>query len=170
MLLEWLGAIRLRSDVERKRLFGLRAEESGNAAPGEGIYTAVASEQTYDRLAELAATVLAAGYSVIIDAVCLQRAQRERFYRLAKVQGVSLLLLEFSAAETVLRQRIGRRKGGVSDAGLAVLERQLASWEPLAEDEQHNAIQVDTSGSLPESGEALYLRVQEALKKINAEG
>src|SRR5690606_40436823 len=49
-LLERAGAIRLRSDVERKRLFGLRALADASAGPGEGIYAADASQRTYERL------------------------------------------------------------------------------------------------------------------------
>jgi uncharacterized protein len=164
LLLTWLGAIRLRSDVERKRLFGLRAEESGKAAPGEGIYNAAAGEKTYDRLAQLAGRVLDAGYPVIIDAACLKRAQRERFYQLAKKRDVPVLLLEFHAAEEVLRQRIARRKGGASDADLSVLEHQLAQWEPVEEEEKKYLISVNTNGVEPENGESLYRQI---MKKLN---
>ena len=46
-LSEQLGAIRIRSDVERKRLFGLKPENDAQAAVGEGIYTAEATHRTY---------------------------------------------------------------------------------------------------------------------------
>lgn len=164
MLLEWLGAIRIRSDVERKRLFGLTAEESGKAEPGKGIYSSNASEQTYDRLVKLATQILDAGYPVIIDATCLKRKQREHFYRLAREKEVSHLVLEFTAPNEVLRERIVRRKKGASDADLSVLENQLVQWEPLADDERQYLISVDTSGPLPTSGEALAQQVKERLK------
>ena len=61
-LVERLGAIRIRSDVERKRLFGLAAGQSASAEPGQGIYSADASRQTYASLRELAESVLEAGY------------------------------------------------------------------------------------------------------------
>lgn len=161
MLLEWLSAIRLRSDVERKRLFGMRAEESGKSAPGEGIYSASAGKKTYDRLRQLAAILLDAGYSTIVDAACLKHEQREPFYSLAQEKRVPMLLLEFHAPEATLRQRIVKRKGNASDADLAVLEQQLAQWEPLAEEEQQYLLSVDTGGALPESGEPLYRRIME---------
>ncbi len=163
MLLEWLGAIRVRSDVERKRLFGLRAEESGKAAPGAGIYSASAGRETYARLLQLATQLLDAGYPVIIDATCLKREQREPFYRLAQEKGVPMMLLEFTAAEATLRQRISKRKKGVSDADLAVLEKQLQQWEPLAEEEKHSSLSVNTDGALPESGERLFQKIMEKL-------
>lgn len=164
MLLEWLGAIRLRSDVERKRLFGLRAEESGKALPGEGIYSTNASEKTYNRLVQLASVILDAGFPVIIDAVCLKQEQREPFYTLAQEKCVPMLLLEFHASEATLRKRIVERKGDASDADLAVLKQQLAQWEPLAEEEKKYLLSIDTGGELPESGESLCQRI---LERIN---
>ncbi|MFO7592586.1 MAG: AAA family ATPase [Pseudomonadota bacterium] len=143
-LLERLGAIRLRSDVERKRLFGMRAEEDGRAPPGGGIYTTEAGERTYDRLLQLAQIVLDAGYPVIIDAVCRRRSQRERFVQLARRHAVPCLIVEFAARPIELRRRIVSRGKGASDADLAVLEHQLDGWEPLAEEEKSYSLVVDT--------------------------
>ncbi|MCW8827895.1 MAG: AAA family ATPase [Gammaproteobacteria bacterium] len=144
-LLERLEAIRLRSDVERKRLFGLQAETDGRAAPGEGIYSSAASERTYDRLAQLAQKVLVAGYPVIIDAVCQHHAQRQCFTRLARERGIACLIVEFTATPNELRRRIVSRKKGASDADLAVLEHQLAGWQPLTAAEQALSLEVDTA-------------------------
>jgi hypothetical protein len=160
-LLEQLGAIRLRSDVERKRLFGMRAEEDGRAPPGEGIYSAAAGEQTYDRLAQLAAVVLDAGYTVIVDAACLRRVQRDRFYQLAMERNVPCLLLALEAPAEELRQRIRSRTRGASDADLSVLEHQLAAWRPLDEDEKEFALVVDTAR--PPDAAALLRRVSARL-------
>ena len=95
-LLEQAGAIRLRSDVERKRLFGLGAlADSGSRAPGEpGIYGPEATARTYARLAELARGLLQAGWPTIIDAACLRRAERERFAALAVELGLPCTLLD----------------------------------------------------------------------------
>ena len=143
-LLERLPAIRIRSDVERKRLFGMPALESGRAAPGEGIYSAGATRDTQERLLKLAATVLDAGYSVIVDATFLRHEQRKPFERLAGEKGVKFVLLAFRAAPQTLRQRLLQRSGDASDADLAVLERQLAAREPLAADEQGRCVGIDT--------------------------
>lgn len=160
-LLERLGAIRLRSDVERKRLHGMGAEEDGRAAPGEGIYSAAASERTYARLAELAQLVIDAGYTVIIDAVCQRAAQRQPFIRLAREHGVPCLILAFTAPAAELRRRIVSREKGASDADLAVLEQQLRSWEPLTTEEKALALTVDTSEAISE--EQLYRQVRARL-------
>ena len=63
-LLEQCDAIRIRSDVERKRLHGLAATESGRSPVGEGIYDEASFELTYARLRELAEAILDAGMSV----------------------------------------------------------------------------------------------------------
>jgi len=144
LLLECLPAIRIRSDVERKRLFGMDALESGRAAPAEGIYSAEATRLTYERLRELAATVLDAGCTVIVDATFLLREQRAPFEQLAQQMDVAYALLEFTAGMQTLRQRIMQRKGDASDADLLVLEHQLARHEPLAAEEQARCVKIDT--------------------------
>jgi len=143
-LLEMLAAIRIRSDVERKRLFGLAAEQPAHAAAGEGIYTTAASQRTYRKLVELAGYVLDAGYTVIIDATCQKYEQRELFRQLASMKRVPYIILEFSASAETLRERIVSREKGASDADLAVLEGQIAHWQPLRDEERDHALTIDT--------------------------
>jgi len=147
-LLEQLPAIRIRSDVERKRLYGMRAEEDGHAAPDAGIYSAEATQATYERLLLLAGEMLQAGYSVIVDATFLKRAQREPFRQLAKRLGVGFVLLDLIAPPELLRQRLSQRQGDASDADLAVLALQLESYAPPDEDERQRCIRLDTSQPL----------------------
>lgn len=152
-LLEALGAIRIRSDVERKRLFGV---DSISRAHGDntsdkinkGIYSKQASLHTYKKLAELAATIIKAGFSVIVDAAFLDYEQRRPFQQLASSLAVSFGIIEVTAAAEVLRQRIIKRKHDVSDADLSVLEHQLANWQPLHKEEMKTAISVDTGEAL----------------------
>ena len=61
MLLEHLGAVRVRSDVERKRLAGVEANARTAAGFGSGLYSPEMSTRTYARLHEVTATVLDAG-------------------------------------------------------------------------------------------------------------
>ncbi len=144
-LLEELGAIRLRSDVERKRLCGIDAQQHAGAAAEKGIYDPTTTERTYARLAELAESVLEAGYPVIVDATFADPRQRERFRELAQRREVPFHILDFQAPPTILRQRIRARRGDVSDADMAVLEHQLAGWSPLAEEESPHRIVIDTT-------------------------
>jgi aminoglycoside phosphotransferase family enzyme/predicted kinase len=147
-LLEAAGAIRLRSDVERKRLHGLAPLEHAGAAPGAGIYGAAAAHDTYERLAVLAREALAAGYPVIVDATFLRRADRERFGALASRAGAQLRIAACTASAEVLRERVRAREqegADASDAGVAVLEDQLRNLEPVDEPEAAAACRVDTS-------------------------
>ncbi len=137
-LLESLGAVRLRSDVERKRLSGIAAEARSASGLDAGLYTPAASRRTYARLAGLARTLLAAGYPVIVDAAFLRRDERERFAALARGAGANFLIASCTASPATLRARVAARQSearDASEAGLAVLERQLARAEPLAPEE-----------------------------------
>lgn len=137
------GLIRLRSDVERKRLFGLAPDERG----GESLYTAEANRRTYERLRELARELLADGWPVIIDAAFLKRSGRDSFRALADECGCPFRILHTRAAPDALRQRVQQRASAgsdVSDADLAVLEGQLQSAELPGADESDVTEIVDT--------------------------
>lgn len=135
-LLQALGALRLRSDVERKRLAGLRAD---------ALYGSAMTRRTYARLESLAAALLDAGLNVIVDAAALRRHERESFRALADMHGADFRLIECVAPEAVLRERIARRAAegrDASDADLAVLALQLRIVEIPASDE--GALRLDT--------------------------
>lgn len=130
-VVEQMGAIRIRSDVERKRLHGLRA---GERSRGD-IYAAAATEQTYARLHELAREMLQAGYVVIVDAAFLQRAERWQFRRLARDLSVPFAVASLHAPAAVLRQRLDRRRHDASEADVGVLERLQAVQQSIAPEE-----------------------------------
>ena len=137
-LLQYLPAIRLRSDVERKRLYDIDTLSRTHSSLGEGIYNAEASEKTYKHLSTLAADILNAGWHVIVDVTFLKYSQRVRFLQLAQNSGVDFIILNFSAPESELRQRIIARDktgGDASEANLAVLKQQLRSQEDLNAEE-----------------------------------
>ena len=147
-LVDALGAVRLRSDVERKRLYGLERDAHAHAAPGDGIYTPEADRITYARLASLAEQVLEAECPVIVDAAFLKLAWRKYFREFARTRGAPFVLVACAAPEAVLRERVAHREqegADASDAGIEVLERQLASIEPLTEEEQVGALIVETA-------------------------
>jgi len=152
-LLDVLGAIRIRSDVERKRLFNINltsrvSNEHHVNKIDAGLYSPQASQQTYNKLLELSVEIIHAGYSVIVDAAFLKQQQRNPFRLLAESLNVQYIIIEILAPPEILRQRIVERKGDVSDADLAVLEYQLANWQPLDEDEMSVAIPVDSNEAL----------------------
>lgn len=148
-LIEAMGAIRGRSDVERKRLFGLHADARSESAVDSGIYHSEASERTYRRLREIAETALNAGYMVILDAAFLKRRQRDMLATLAAKLDVPKVIVDCDAAPATLRQRIATRQarsGNPSEATLAVLERQLSSHDELGADEAAAVVRCDMNG------------------------
>ncbi|HID83075.1 MAG TPA: hypothetical protein EYH06_05565 [Chromatiales bacterium] len=146
-LLESLGAIRIRSDKERKRLFG---ENKGNKDElNAGIYNPEATEKTYQHLLSLAETIIAAGFPVIVDATFLQRAQRQPFQNLAEQLGVPFQILNLTASLESLVQRVIKRNkqaGNISDATENVIMQQQTLAEPPGKDEPHTT--VDTDGNI----------------------
>ncbi|MCC6301866.1 MAG: AAA family ATPase [Gammaproteobacteria bacterium] len=146
-LLAPCGMIRARSDVERKRLFGLVPEARTRSEVEAGLYAREAGERTYRRLEALATAIVEAGFTALIDATFLKEAQRAPFRALAARLGVPFLILDFQAGEPLLRARIqARAQSGrdASEATLAVLERQLETQEALTADEHATAITIDT--------------------------
>lgn len=129
-ILERHGAIRVRSDVERKRLFGLEPL-ARSAASGVNAYTPEATRRTYDRLFALARGALRAGWPVVLDAAFLQRGERAQAMDLARELGVRLSILDCDAPLPVLRERLRLRQGDASEADLAVLEALRATAQPL---------------------------------------
>ncbi len=145
-LLEHAHAVRVRSDVERKRLFGLDAL-ARSAAHGVDIYTPEANRDTFERLRVCAQAGLGAGYPVIVDAAFLRAGERARFEQLASGLGVPFAILDCQAPEPVLRERVRRRAAGAADASEAdpgVLALQIARREPLDAHERSLAIEVRT--------------------------
>ncbi|TWU50554.1 Zeta toxin [Rubripirellula tenax] len=146
-------AIRLRSDVERKRLFGLSPTDRPDADLVASMYCDDANEKTYRRLSDLAAGILRAGYSVIIDATFLKRSDRQQFHELAKDHGVSFAILDCHSDPQTLRQRVADRDAhgdDASDADLAVLQHQLAHQDPLSDAEREHVVDVPDTVQIAE--------------------
>lgn len=144
-LAESLGIIHLRSDVERQRLLGTSPGE--NREINQGLYSAENILFIYQKLADLAANLLDAGFSVLIDAAFLQAGQRDLFQNLANQKQVKFLILDFSAPEAELKQRIIQRQqsgNDASEATLVVLEHQLKTAQALSDMELKNTIRVDS--------------------------
>jgi hypothetical protein len=157
-LAQQVGAVRIRSDVERKRMQGLGAGDRSGAAPGAGIYRPDVTRRTYARLAELARAMLAGGQDVIVDATFLARGDRELFAALAQESGARFRIVACSAPLAILRERVAARASAgrdVSDADLAVLEAQHRTREPLARHEWEHAIELRTDLSRAELAAAV---------------
>ena len=146
-LVEALGAIRLRSDVERKRLFG---EQKVENTPQAGIYAADASAATYARLNEIADTVLRAGFPVVLDATFLKREQRDAAAKIAEATGAPFLILDCNAPQAVIAAWLAQRqadKNDPSDATLNIIEEQQSTRDPLGAEELLLSKRVETNES-----------------------
>ena len=147
---EQAGALRLRSDVERKRLHGLAPlERSAGRVPD--LYAQAATQRTFDHLLQLARCAMAAGWPVVVDAAFLRHEERDAFARTARLQGVPFAILHCDAPEAVLRQRVQARAlrgDDASEADLTVLARQMQFAQPLSQTERACTLSVDTTGPL----------------------
>jgi aminoglycoside phosphotransferase family enzyme/gluconate kinase len=153
-LSEQLMAIRIRSDVERKRLY-----------PGTDVqmrrYGRTATLTTYAHLLGMARWLLHAGFAVIVDATFLKQSQRQPFFELAEALDTPLLILNCQASKSILQERIAGRAaagGDPSEADLSVLAMQLSQREPLSEAERDHAILVDSEDFPPQGMVATVLQ------------
>ncbi len=147
--LERLGAIRIRSDVERKRLFGLAALADSRSQTGAGIYSEEATRRTYAHLHELAHGLLAAGFPVIADAAFLRHAERESFRSLAREMDAPFVIASLQTDEAVLKKRLAqrlRRADDASEASASVLRALQETQEPLLNEEQTFAVTFINNG------------------------
>jgi len=145
-LLESTGALRVRSDVERKRLHGLHALADSAQVPG-GIYGRSANTATYDRLHAVASAALQAPWPVILDAAFLRRAERLQMRELAARLRVPFVVLDCQAAPGVLVERVKARRllgSDPSEADEAVLQQQPGHDEPATEAEAAHWLTVRT--------------------------
>ena len=149
-----MGAVRIRSDVERKRMFAKDEESGTDSAPVGGLYTDSATEQTYAHLAVLADRILQAGYPVLVDATFLDGRKRRDLYDVARRHDAPFHILSFRASEDALRRRVAERSetgADASDATLNVLQDQLNRREPL--DDQERRFALDVNSEDPEAAE-----------------
>lgn len=150
-LLARLPAIRLRTDVERRRLAGPVETDVPESVPGAGRYSQRARAAVYRHVLDSAASLLRSGFNVIIDAAFLSREARDEVAQLAAGLGVVYLFVETVAANDVLTERLNRRQAAhrdASEADVGVLRYQLAHFDPLDEEEKRRSITVATDAEI----------------------
>ncbi|MGA8496692.1 MAG: AAA family ATPase [Xanthobacteraceae bacterium] len=114
------GAVVVRSDVERKTLFGAGETEKLSAT----AYAPDVTARVYAAIADKARRIVAAGHSAIVDAVFAKQEEREALAAAAKAANVPLQGLFLTADLTTRIARVGGRTNDASDAGAAVAQAQ----------------------------------------------
>ncbi len=161
-LVEASGAVQIRSDVERKRLFGLAPEDRSRPRDQAALYSSEMSDRTFRRLAELAAVILDGGFPVIVDGTFLHRQVRDDFRHLARRLNTPFAILHCSAGQDEIRRRLVAREQGwtdASEADVAVMERQREQLEPPADEELDSVVKVDSEWDTAELWDALRQRL-----------
>jgi aminoglycoside phosphotransferase family enzyme/predicted kinase len=150
-LVQRVGAIRIRTDVERKRLHNLGPTERDPAGLASSMYSDDVTRWVYLRTQALTRGIVGAGYAVIVDGAFLKRWQRRLFHDLAAELGVPFAIVSFDVPQATLRARIAARMAhgrDASDADLSVLDVQLSSHDPLDCEDKLSAVRMDNDSSL----------------------
>jgi aminoglycoside phosphotransferase family enzyme/predicted kinase len=159
MLVAVSGAVRIRSDVERKRLAGLLPEQRSKPQDEAVFYGTAMSRKTFCKLEALAELAIGAGFPVIIDATFLHRRVRDTFRTLAHTLSVPFVIIDCMAPPEQLRQRLVERERhgqDASEAGVAVMEQQLGVDEALTGEELGHRLEADST----EDAATLWQRFQ----------
>ena len=146
-LVRSLGAVRLCSDVERRRLHGIDPQTEASR-PAVDMFAPEDTERTYSRLAECAGTLLEGGFTTCVDGTFLKREQRDLLRQQAEARGLPVLLVSFEADDATLQRRIEKRarRHGVPEAeSLAVLAQQQADFENFGDEERLHLLHLDTT-------------------------
>ena len=169
-LVTQLGAIRIRSDVERKRLGGtIGSLPKARAGFEKGLYTPALSHRTYARLLECADSCLKGGFDTIVDAAFLHGADRRLFAALAAAGGFHFVILACEADVAVLAQRVeqrSRQRMDASDADSTVLAEQLSTAEPLSASERIRTLTVDTT-TTPQACQKAFIAIKDRLASLS---
>jgi uncharacterized protein len=161
-LAEKAGAILIRSDVERKRLF--TSEEGVGLATSRELYSSKATAQTYTHLATQTKALISAGFSVIVDAAFLKYEQRALFRQTAQDCAVEWRIVDVQTPEDVLIDRLRHRKNDASDATVEIMLQQKSTAEALTEEERALTIVVDSQN--PHALEQLFTDLDVTWKSL----
>jgi len=147
-IIEHSPVIRIRSDIERKRLHGIGEIDRASGAAAARLYSPESTRQTYAHLASLARTVIDAGFSVIVDATFLRAGERAQFRDLARQLNVAFRIVACTASEEELLTRVSSRVADdrdASDAGVEFLQQQLQDDTGISSEPADEVVTVDTA-------------------------
>jgi predicted kinase len=148
------GAVVLRSDIVRKRRFGVEPTERFL----ESAYRTPVNAAVYEELARSAREIARAGYVAIVDAVFPTDAAREAIRNAALAERVPFTGVWLDAPLEVMEARLANRRGDASDATAAVLRQQFARAAAPS-----NWARIDASRSLDAVAAAALDRIAETM-------
>ncbi len=168
-LVSRLGAIRVCSDAERRRLHDLPQEmaypQAATVSPAVDIFSEETTERTYRHLASCAGTLLDAGIPACVDATCLKRWQRDLMRHQAEARGLPCLMVSFEADNDTLERRIKKRalrQGADPAESREVLHVQQANYETFGDEERLHLVHLDTTAD--NAAETLVGFIEEHIK------
>jgi predicted kinase len=143
--------IRIRSDIERKRYFA--------NADKNTLYSEETTLKTYQLLIKISQMILTSGISVIVDATFIKQTQRQLFNDLCHKMNTPLTILAIETTKDVLEKRLTARatdNTNVSDADIKIMQQQLATLEPLNDNEVHLCKQILNNNDANQLKSQLY--------------
>jgi hypothetical protein len=154
-----MRCIHIRSDIERKRLAGLKSLERNRDS--NALYTENFNLQTYRKLLDLATLCIHAELSVIVDATFIKMSNRKMFLELAEELKIPFRILHFFAPDELLMERVRNRSligNDASDANTDVLAKQLEQQEKLTAEESSVALAINTEHKVDAAAVASLLQ------------
>ena len=146
-LISEVAAIRVRSDIERKRCLGIAESARSQSQPGGGIYTARARADVYEFMMKIIDGLTEAGFNVIADASFIRRTDRQLLEALADRKDAAMVWIDVSADADELERRLRHRtdaRDDASEADTEVLNYQYEHADPLTPTELKHTVFVVT--------------------------
>lgn len=161
-LVDQTDTIRIRSDVERKRLF----RELSRKGEKVELYSPEMNAHTFNLLLDTSSDLLHNGYSVIVDATFIRQRTRQTFIELAERLDIPVRIINCECEQKLIEARLKKRSSegqDVSDADISVMQDQLKALQPLSDTEQSLSVSVDTDDDDAISRLLEQLRIQEVI-------
>ena len=161
-LVDTTDTIRIRSDVERKRLFrelSLRGEKLE-------LYSPKMNAHTFNLLFDTSSKLLHNGYSVIVDATFIRQRTRQSYIDLAKKRGIPIRIISCQCEQKLIEARLKRREiegNDASDADISVMQEQQQHEQPLTPEEENITVVVETDDDDAINRLLEQLRIQEVI-------
>ncbi|WP_286240100.1 AAA family ATPase [Neptuniibacter halophilus] len=161
-LVDQTDTIRIRSDVERKRLF----RELSLKGEKVELYSPKMNAHTFNHLFDTSAELLRNGYSVVVDATFIRQRTRQNYIDLAEQLNIPIRIISCECEQKLIEARLKRRAtegNDASDADVQVMQDQLQLQQPLSEAEQELTITINTDDDDAISRLLEQLRIQEVI-------